>query len=147
MAFGGYRDRYALGTPNNDTWVYLERILLASSQAPVPGQAVQLSWDARRDASRQYGLACSFQREPGIPTGDGRIIPLNPDALFVWSFLSQAAPFVGFYGVLDSLGQGTARILIPNDPRLTGVRFYVAGVTISAGFIATVSNEERITIQ
>jgi hypothetical protein len=135
------------GPPNQETWTLLRRYVTATPSAPPPGQTVVVSWTAPGEANRFYALGASLGRVPGLPVGDGRIVPLNPDAMFLWSFLSQTPPFVGFAGRLSASGTATATVQIPLDSRLSGVRFFVAGATIAGSGLARVSNEESIRIR
>ena len=78
----------------------------------------------------QYALALSFGTMPGIPLGDGRVIPLNPDAIFFLS-LSGALGLQNNIGTLDSQGRGTAIWNVPNVPEARGLTLYAAFVTIN----------------
>jgi len=145
IAFGG--DYHTWGPPNLETWLLFPRLVSATPATAPPGQNVAIAWNAPGEANRVFAMAASLGIVPGIPLPDRRVIPLNVDGLFAWSFLSQSPPFVGFFGRLDSSGRATANVLIPADGRLSGVPFFVGGVTVSGGSIARISNEERITIQ
>jgi hypothetical protein len=145
LAFGGWRD-YGT-TPNLDTDVLLARDISVTPVTIHPGTSITIAWNAPGEANRFYAMAASLGRVPGIPVPGGRVVPLNADALFAWSFLSQSPPFAGFSGRLDVAGVAVATISIPADPRLTGVRFFVGGVTVSGGAVARISNEESVSIQ
>lgn len=134
-------------TPNFDTWMLLDRVMTSNPATVSPGQSVTLAWNVPSEANRPYATAASLGIVPGIPLLDGRVVPLNLDAMFVWSFLSQAPPFLRFAGVLDGTGRATAIVQVPADPRLSGIRFFVGGVTVTGSAIARISNEERVTIQ
>jgi len=129
-----------------DTWIH-EEIVLTTSGPAVPGSTVLLFWNAPREASRAYMLACAFHGHPGIPLGDGRIVPLNQDPLFFMSVGSQASPFLGFAGILDPSGQAVAAVLLPGIPALSGAAFSAAGVTWRDGGISALSNEVRIEVR
>ena len=81
--------------------------------------------------STSYVLAMSLGATPGITLPDGRVIPLNPDILFLLSIQIPSA--VGLFnniGTLDTQGRAQATLSIPNMPPLAGTTFYLAFVTI-----------------
>lgn len=108
---------------------------------------VRLSVPTRGGAS--YAMAASFGTAPGIPVGGGRVVPLQPDALFA---ASRALPsvFQNFTGVLDGQGQAVATVRVPATPALRGLSFFVAAVVLDPSQpqgIGTVSNAERLRIR
>jgi hypothetical protein len=106
---------------------------------------------APTDGALNYGHALSFGSVPGIPI-DTRVIPLNPDNLFLLSLVFVGPPvFNSFVGVLDAWGETLApSIGFPNIPGLAGVAFFNAWVTIDPGSpsgIRFISRATSITIQ
>jgi len=68
-----------------------------------PGATVNIGFRLRADANLPFIAAAALSDTPGIPLGDGRVVPLNPDALFQFSIYVQPNPiFVGFQGVLNA---------------------------------------------
>jgi len=92
------------------------------------GTTVTLTFQSPEEAGAGYVAASSLGSSPGILV-DTRIIPLNPDLLFVLS-LSVPAIFQNFVGVLDGTGTATVRIALPNEPSLVGFVFYTAFLTL-----------------
>lgn len=98
-----------------------------------------------------YVLAMAFGSVPGIPLGDGRIIPLNPDPLLFLSVQFPAA--IGLFnsvGVLAGEGLAPATWAIPYyiPPGLT---IYLAFVVINPELpfpqtITSISNAVPITV-
>jgi len=153
MAYDRLRSRIVLfggltgSSPSDLTWTWLDRTLRAAPARPAPGQVVALHLDSPADPGRGYALACSFMRGPGLPVfPDGRVVSLTPDALFWWSLASQAPPFLGFLGALDALGRAQASILIPAEPALIGLVWFVSGVTFEPGSPRTILNEVGLSI-
>jgi hypothetical protein len=145
VAFGGYR---GLGGPEvNETWTFQEVQVAATPTQPTPGQTVALTLDSQRDPGAAYLLAASFGRFPGIPLpGDPRVVSLVPDALLGWSVGSLAPPFLGFQGGLDASGRAAASILLPPEPAIRGILFFVSGVTYDLTGLRTVFTEVEIRI-
>jgi len=140
--FGGWNlddvEVYAPGAPPSIT---------PSPAAPAPGVTVGLALFSPVAAGHAFLLAISGGTAPGIALDGNRILPLNPDALFS---LSWAAPsiFVGFAGALDGTGRsGQPEIRLPAVPQLSGLVFYVSGVTASGSTISDVFPAARIAIQ
>lgn len=72
-----------------------------------------------------YVMALSFGSSPGIKLGDGRLLGLDPDALFVAS-----VGFPGFVGVLDARGRASVGIVFPK--LTTALRIHQAALSIDA---------------
>jgi hypothetical protein len=101
------------------------------------------------DAGLVYCAAASLGSSPGIPFPDGRVLPLQPDALFLVSACANNAIFSGFIGVLDANGVANFAVNIPNIGGLVGIPYSVAAVTTDvtapSGF-SIVSNAVTQTI-
>jgi len=99
---------------------------------PRPGNTVNLGLRAVNDAALPYQVGTSLGTGP-IPIG-ARQLNLSPDSLLVATvggFLPTI--FQSYAGILSATGQGLAKIVIPGDPALVGVRLHSAFVTIKAG--------------
>jgi hypothetical protein len=94
----------------------------------------------------QYVAAFSFGMRPFLRSPDGRPILVRPDALF-WLSVANSGGFSGCQGVLDAKGEAYARIAIPRDPKLSGLRVFGAAVTILRGRINSISAPFGVTIQ
>ena len=85
---------------------------------------------------QNYILAASFGTSVGIPLGDGRVFPLDRDALFELSVNNPSAiNLSNTTGTLDGNGRvqfGTSAIpwVSPIPWGASGVTFYTAYVTI-----------------
>ena len=86
---------------------------------------------------RDYLLALSLGTSPGIPLSvlnpaDPRVVPLNPDALFLLSLMAPMPMFSGFSGTLDGAGRGTGTILLPPGTSVSGLSLYASGILLDA---------------
>ncbi len=103
-----------------------------------------------RYADVTYVVALSFGTVPGIPLGDGRVIPLNFDELLLLSVqYPQSVGFSNSIGFLDPLGRARASLTIPFIPELRGLPLYVGFVTIypaAAMPFVSISNAVQLRI-
>jgi hypothetical protein len=115
-----------------------------------PGARVNLGLFAQESAGLTYRLALAFSDTPGIPLPGKRTVPLAPDVLFFYSVLVGPPFFNNFVGTLDSRGQASAYLKIPNDPNLRGYTVYAAFVTFdptAPGGFRTVSDAASFPIR
>jgi len=112
--------------------VYVRRSAnIVGSGTGAPGTPIDFTLTAKNDAGLPYQVGSSFGKGP-IPIG-GRRLELAPDDLLVLStsgFLPSL--FRTYAGVLDAQGSGSARLNIPNNPNLKGIKIYTAFVTLLA---------------
>ncbi len=124
---------------------------LALLGVPRIGTTVNLAVSDPLYPSRKYVLAFSLGTIPGIPLGDRRVIPLNPDLIFLVSL--QAPQWIGLrnnIALLNQQGQATASWDIPTFPQLRNQTVYAAFVVIdpaASSHIASISPAVRVTIQ
>jgi hypothetical protein len=143
VLFGGF-----YSSNLDETWTFSEIPLTAWPVDPTPGQTITLLLNSVRDPGAGYVLACSFSRIPGIPIlPDGRVISLGPDLLLFWSMGSLVPPFLGFQGGLNGSGWAQASILLPAEPALGGLRFFVSGFVYDALGVRTVLNEVELRVR
>jgi hypothetical protein len=157
--YGGYQSR-AVGDVNNDGWgdlgvVRSQASLLNSTTLQVfgrrnlgvtgslaPGGQATLAVDTPKHAGRPFLLL--FSAAPGPPVTVGPfVIPLAPDAVFAGSLQ------MGLVGTLDSAGEVSLAIPIPNDPSLSGATVYTSGVVVdpaSSYGIGTILTRLAVTI-
>jgi hypothetical protein len=102
----------------------IDSAVLSVSSQPTPGATVRFGLSAPRAPGRVYQVALSFGTSPGIPLAGGRLIPLNVDHLLFASLTVGPPLFNQFLGVLDRSGTGAARLAVPNQSALIGVRFH-----------------------
>ena len=107
-------------------------VLLTGSGSPNPGGAITLSLFAPADGGLPYQVGSSLGTGP-IPIGT-RQIGLSPDPLLALS-VGGLLPgvFAAYSGKLDPGGRATAKVNIPNDPLLKGIRIHSAFVTLDGG--------------
>ncbi|MEZ5988709.1 MAG: hypothetical protein R3F30_06225 [Planctomycetota bacterium] len=150
MTYDSSRQRLLLlyGSPRMYGLVHeLSTTTLAASQ-PIPRLGEALSFDTLlpQAANQPFILCLSQDRFPGIPLrqdpGIGtRVLPLAPDAVFLWSL---SGPIVT---VLDAQGRGSIPFLIPKDPGLTGLDLWAAGFTLTPSFgIGAITNAAPLQI-
>ena len=63
--------------------------------------------------------------------------------------LSVPSVFSGFSGNLDATSSGTAQINVPNNPALSGSKFFAGFIELSGGApmrVESISNDLSITI-
>jgi len=102
---------------------------LIGSGSGSPGTSIDFNLKSPSDAGLPYQLGSSLGSGP-IKI-DTRQIDLSPDDLLVLS-VSGLVPsiFRGYTGLLDSTGEATARLNIPNNTALKGTRIYTAFLTL-----------------
>ncbi|QDU68114.1 YncE family protein [Engelhardtia mirabilis] len=116
------------------------------------GGVQSLCLDAGAGAAGQLYLVLGSASgsSPGLVL-DGVTIPLNLDAYLLFTLdLAGSAPFVGTFGLLDGLGEGSASIALPpgTDPALAGVSVIHAFVAADAffGTVTFASNAVGLTL-
>jgi len=121
---------------------------LSAGTVPRPGVRVVLNLLSPADPHKTYALASSLSYIPGIRIDRFRDIPLNVDNLFLFSMTAPAS-WQKATGILDGQGRATAYILIPNIPKLRGIAFYTAFLTVDPGYptgIKGISDALRLQI-
>jgi hypothetical protein len=103
--------------------------LLTLGAAAMAGAALPVVLLSPGEGGRPYACAFSAGTSPGIPLGDGRFIPLQPDGLFWYSLDPSNLLFTNNLGVLGAQGSAFCTALIPASPPLTGLTVYAAGAT------------------
>ena len=115
---------------------------------PSPGGNLNLSVQFASHPGKPYVAAAALSARPGLPV-DSRIIPLNPDNVFVATFMLPQI-FVNFTGILDARGHASPYVMIPKQAVLRGLRLYFAAVVIDAGApsgMAQISQLYGVTVQ
>lgn len=116
--------------------VYYKRSLrpeILVQGAPNISQTISLQLSDQFNPNIQYILVMALSSVPGMPLGDGRIIPVNPDLLLMTSL--QYPNSIGLsnnIGILNPQGQAQASWMIPNVPQLAGVTVYFAHITLDS---------------
>jgi len=119
----------------------------------VPPNRRQLEVTFAGEGGRPYVVGVSASGPyPGVPVGDGRVIPLQPDAI-TWACLRGGIPGLisNTVGILDRLG--SARIILdanPLGPAARGLRLSVAAIVIdnqAPGGIAQVAPAEMLVLR
>lgn len=85
-----------------------------------------------RDAGRAFALAAGLSGfAPGVRLADGRVVPLNVDALVQATLRGALAPILtGNIGVLDASGSATARLSASRLGAIPSVPLWFAAVTL-----------------
>jgi len=123
-----------------------ESRMLGGMTRPIWGQDYSIFLSAPPEASQSYMAAAALGFQLGIPVGNNRRIPLDPDPLFYLSIQAPAV-FVNFQGILDAKGSTTLTVKIPPFPQLAGLRFFLAAVTYDQGGIRIITEPLGVTIE
>ncbi|MHC5065038.1 MAG: hypothetical protein ACYTG5_13815 [Planctomycetota bacterium] len=93
---------------------------------PESGLPKALEIRAPADAGRKYLMAFSLGEGPGLSLADGRVIPLEADALYAASTnrLGDHAAFPGQRGVLDASGRAVVHIELGEISEFRGMRIH-----------------------
>ncbi len=115
---------------------------------PRPGNTVDLVLKAPKDVGLPYQVGSSLGNGP-IPI-DTRKLNLSLDDLLKVSVKGLLpSVFQRYTGFISASGQGVAKIVLPNDKALVGVKFYNAFLTIKTGEpsnVKSISNTVALTI-
>jgi len=146
------RLRYFSGSNPVDlkTRFTIDSTVLNVAGTPRPGATVPFALSAPGAPGRVYQVALSFGASPGIPVAGGRLIPLNLDHLLLASVTVGAPIFNQFLGMLDASGAATARLVVPNQGALIGVRFHAGFAAFdraAPGGVLTFSDSVPLQIQ
>jgi streptogramin lyase len=110
------------------------------------GQTVRFFLDAPGAGGNFYALGNSLGRGP-TPVGTG-YLALEQDFLLAATFSKPDSPLlVGYFGLLDLNGMGTAHLVIPAIPELQGLVFYTAYGVLDATSVLGLSKTLRTVIQ
>jgi hypothetical protein len=153
VVWSPFRDEVAwinVSGATNTTEVFRAGTGLAPAPAVVgpltPGSRNRVLLRAPVEVGRAYRMGAAFSSTPGLPTPQGTI-PLSLDPLLLAS-RSASEVFEGFGGVLDGSGRAEASLNVPPGDRLSGMRFYLAYVTLdSSGGLRMISAAIPVFVQ
>lgn len=123
--------------------------LWISGLGPLPGGTTSFHVDLPTNTNIAYQIGLAFSAG-GIPVAGQRTIPLWPDPLLALVVTGRLPILRNFAGQMNAVGFATGRITFPNDPRLRGVGFHAAAVTVQSGYpggLRCVTNGLALTIQ
>jgi len=107
-------------------------VLIIGSGSPSIGRTITLNLIAPADGGLPYQVGTSLGTGP-IPIGT-RTLGLSLDDLLVVTVRGfLPAIFQNYAGLLDASGKGAAKLVIPANPGLIGVRLHSAFLTLKAG--------------
>ncbi|MBK8976714.1 MAG: hypothetical protein IPM29_12415 [Planctomycetes bacterium] len=133
-------------TSEMDDFEFFDAVLMpAPGAVPQIGTSYTLELDSTTPNLPYLGILSGGNS--GLPLGDGRKIPLTPDAVFL---ATAGAGSIGLAGLTDAGGDATTAIPIPAIPALVGVRLYAGFITIDGVSwlgIGNISNEHGFVIQ
>ncbi len=113
--------------------------------SPNLGATITLNFEARYRPNNWYQARLSRSTFPQFTSlGSGHILPVAQDAIYAWS-----ASQPGFSGNLNSAGQASASVTIPNNASMVGNTYYLAmyvKANSSTSVIETVSDATPITV-
>lgn len=126
----------------------VEVITIAAAGSPAIGGTVDLNLSAPADAGLTYQVASSLGQGP-IPLGT-RNVPLSLDGLLQITVQGLVPGiFAQYAGKLDTKGAGVAKVILPKNTGLIGVRFYSAFLTLQASAplgIKSISSNVLVTV-
>jgi len=111
--------------------------------AGTPQVGMPVNLNGRGTSGFGYVGACSLGHS-GIPLGDGRVIPLDLDALLLLS-LSTPAIFTNFSGTVDANGNFVMTLNTPPVPQLAGFTIWSSAVTFTPNGIIEIAPDVQIT--
>lgn len=121
-------------------------VLIDSLAAPYSRPGAVIPLELRGFPGAAYQVAASFGTG-GVMVAGGRI-PLDLDPLFFGTVTGAfSAVFLGASGRLDAAGDAVLRVAIPAAPALVGLRFYLAFVTYTPGYVLEFSNDHEFVIR
>jgi hypothetical protein len=134
------------GACEMDNFKFYNAVILGASANPMPQPGASLKFDLRGTAALGYQAASSFGRA-GIPIGGGKAVPLSGDPLFFLT-VTNAIPvlFANYAGYLNTNGDGSVKVNLPNAPALVGITIFTAFVTFDRNGIQEISNDHQVTI-
>jgi len=108
-----------------------ERTTLWLAGPPRIRIGVALDMKVPTNAGYTYIGALSMGSKPGfrLSAAEPRMIPLNPDWLFVSTVYGLPPVATGFFGLLDANASARLQINIPNEPLIVGMTIHAAAVT------------------
>ncbi len=109
---------------------YPARLILALGQTAPPGGTLSFSLQQSPPTPRPYAMSLSFTALTGLPLGDGRRAGIDDSPLLLLPVLVPSV-FENFIATLDANGSATPRIHLPLDPLLSGLSFYLAGLSLN----------------
>lgn len=121
---------------------------ISSPSVVAPGATVRFFLDAPNSAGQGYVLGNSLGLG-SIDTGSGRIGLADDDLLATSIIFANTPGFVNYRGLLDLNGMGTAQLVVPNDPSLSGLRFFTAFITLdgtSQGGVGEISRTLALVV-
>ncbi len=117
--------------------------------APAAGVVSAVIFRSVNDAGAVYIAGAAFSATPGIPLGDGRVIPLAADPLLQLTLAPGNPLTAGFAGVLPATGSAAGSLAVPSLPGITGVSAVLAFVVADAALsvpVRTISAPHAFTI-
>ena len=113
------------------------------------GTSINFTLSSTTDPLKSWAFAFAGASLPGTPLPDGRIIPVNLDAISNIA-LAPASPFFpNNYGALNASGTGSASVLLPAYPPLVGMTLHGVFVVLdpaSPFMVNQISNPLNMTL-
>ncbi|MGE3174682.1 MAG: CRTAC1 family protein [Planctomycetota bacterium] len=97
---------------------------------PRVGAVSNLLLSVPGDQGLPYLAGLAFASSPGIPLGDGRVLPLQPDQLTLFSLTPGNGVWFGGVGALDPLGYAVLTLAVPPLPTLSGLTVFATAATL-----------------
>ena len=135
----------ASGLPGLDGIVIEARRVELVPDGSVAGPGLNYTPLFRGPPGFAYIAGASFDPAPGLntPLGD---VPLDLDALLVYS-TSPNPFFLNMSGLFSASGRAYPQVVVPNDPGLAGIQFFLGGIVIDPlGAVIAVTQPHRVTL-
>lgn len=123
--------------------------LLVRTTPPQLGTSINFTLNSTTDPLKSWVFAFAGGSLPGTPLPDGRIIPVNLDAISNLALAPGSPFFPNNYGVLSAAGSGNASVLLPVYPPLVGMTLHGVFVVLdpaSPFMVNQISNPLSMTL-
>lgn len=123
---------------------------IAASAMPILGVTVDLEIRSPIEPGAPFVTGVAASATTGFPLGDGRVVPIDMDAVLLLTTTPGNFVLPSPAGTLDGAGFGSTPLTVPPLPALTGMTFHAAGVIGNASAplgISSIVGPLAITVQ
>ncbi len=103
------------------------------------GTTTQLTYNSPGDVGEIYWVVLTGGTSPGFPVGAGRVVPINPDAVFFASITPNVL-LQNNTGRIPTGGKAVTSLPIPRLAGLVGIKVFACGITANKTWLKAVKN-------